>query len=150
MTDYMATPHEQAKQPDAQPFIQEAANGDVAVYNAMWSFWNFAHVFDDLIDGSNWPADKKEQAFKALHDFVVDLLLNPFVQRNALEMRAMFVSALTRCLDGDRLAEHPDERQRVLAPALRCADIDVLMHMAYLHRGWEVMRSYSGKREYDV
>ena len=64
MTDYMDTEHERRKQPDAKRLIEEVANGDVAVYNAMWSFWNFAHVFDDLVDGYDWDEEKKEQIFK--------------------------------------------------------------------------------------
>lgn len=146
----MQTAEEQKKQPDAYKFFELASDGDIAVKNAMTSFWNFAHVFDDLIDEVKWPKEKKEMAFKALHDFVVDLLVNPFVRSNALGLQALFVSALTRCLDGDEIAKSAVDAERALAPAVRCGDIDVIMHMAYLHRGWDVMRGFSQMRKYDI
>jgi hypothetical protein len=54
MSDYMSTPEETAKQPDALAIVQQiaAAAGperQAAAFNAIWSFWNFAHVFDDLM-----------------------------------------------------------------------------------------------------
>ena len=149
MTDYMATDHEMQKQPDALEFMRQAANGDAFVFDAMWSFWNFAHVWDDLIDGSSWDMEKKEQAFKALHDFVIGLLVNPFVLRYASEVRAMLTSAMSRCLEGDRMAASDNPREKELSSAVRCADIDVLMHYAYLHCGWTTMREFSKKRRYD-
>jgi len=149
MTDYMATEHEMKKQPDALETFQRIANGDAAVFNALWSFWNMAHVFDDLLDGSGWPEEKKEQAMKALHDFVVDLLLNPFIRQNAAELRGLFVMAMTRALDGDRFEKSRDAFRKSLAPAVRCGDIDVIMGIAYLARGWGGLRQFSNLRDYD-
>ena len=75
--DYMATPEELAKQPTAQRLIELAAGGDNAVYAFAWAFWNFAHAWDDLIDESGWTVERKARAWKALHDFTTDLLVNP-------------------------------------------------------------------------
>jgi hypothetical protein len=147
MIDYMASEKETKKQPDALRFMREAAGDNDMVFDAMWSFWNFAHVFDDLIDGER---PDKEQAFKALHDFVRAVMLNPFVQANAGSIFALFVSAMTRCIDGDKMAESGDLTEAQLAPAVRCGDIDVIMHMLYLHKGWSTLRSYSEMRKYDV
>lgn len=149
MIDYMLRPEEQKKQPDALKEIQAIANGDQAVFNCLWSFWNFAHVFDDLIDGSDWPEDRKEQAWKALHDWTVDLLLNPFVRDNARELRALFVSAIARAIDGDAMAASQDPERRALAPAVRCGDVDVILHIAYLAGGWEALRKFGPRRDYD-
>ena len=67
MSDYMSQPHEQAKQPDALATCQMIAKAagplqEAAVFNALWSFWNFSHVFDDLMDGSQWADEKKALA----------------------------------------------------------------------------------------
>jgi len=148
--DYMETPEELKKQPDVIKLINIVGGNDAAIKNAMWSFWNFAHAFDDLIDEVQWPVERKERAFKALHDFVQDLLVNPFVVANNKSMLAMFTMALTRCLDGDKMALSADPKERALAPAVRCGDIDVLMHMIYLARGWPGLREWSGMRKYDV
>ena len=150
MMDYMDRHAEQMKHPTVVPFIDAVGGQDQAVKNAMWSFWCFAHAWDDLIDGSDWDSARKEQAFKALHDFVQDLLLNPFVVANARSMQAMLTMALTRCLDGDRMEASEDASERALAPAVRCADVDVLMHMVYLAKGWSGLREWSKLRKYDV
>lgn len=144
MTDYMQTPEETAKQPDAYKVFEEIADGDVRVYNFLVSFWNFEHVFDDLLDNSTMPVEKKEMAMKALHDFVVDLLLNPFVRQHASELRALMVSAITRNMDGDSI------KQKELSPAVRCGDVDLIVHVAYLAGGWAKMREISKRREYDT
>jgi hypothetical protein len=145
----MDTPQEQAKQPTAKPLFEKIANGNRDVYCALWSFWNFAHAWDDLLDGSNWPAPQKERAMKALHDFIVNLLLNPFCRDNAGDLRAVFVSAMARSMDGDAMAESNDPKRRALAPAVRCGDVDVILHMAYLAGGWELLREIGPLRDYD-
>jgi hypothetical protein len=149
MNDYMATEHEMKKQPDALPFFREVAGDDQQVFDALWSFWNFAHVFDDLIDEIKWPDEKKELAFKALHDFTRCMMLNPFVQCNVASIFAMMTSAITRCLDGDKMAKSESLFEAQLAPAVRCGDIDVIMHIVYLCKGWEGLREYSAMRQYD-
>lgn len=146
MLDYMDTPEEVTKNPQAKREFALIANGDPAVFNLLWSFWSFEHVWDDLIDSQkDLSEEKKEQMFKALHDFVTDLLVNPFVMQHRLELRALFVSAMTRCLDGDRM----EREQNILAPAVRCGDVDVVAHIAYLHRGWEFLRQIGRIRTYD-
>ena len=150
MSDYMDQPHEQQKHPDVMRFIEEVSQGDQAIANAMWSFWCFAHVFDDLVDESKMEGHKKELAFKALHDFVQDLLLNPFVLRHASSLLGMFTMAMTRCLDGDEMEKSLVAEERALAPAVRCGDVDVLMHFAYLARGWMGLRKFSPMRKYDI
>ena len=144
MTDYMATDLEMKKQPEAFDYISKASAGNPLVFGAMWSFWNFAHAWDDLIDGSDWKQERKEQAWKALHDFTTSLMVNPFVRDNSTSIHGMMVSAITRAIDGDtKFKDSP------LGPAVRCGDIDVLLHLVYLYRGYEGLREYSAMREYD-
>jgi len=149
MTDYMDNDHEQRKHPTARPAFTEIAGDRPEVFHLLWSFWNFAHVFDDLLDENNWPAERKEQAMKALHDFVVTLLLNPFVRDNAHELRAVFVQAIARSLDGDEMAGSEDAAIRALAPAVRCGDVDVIVQIAYLAGGYKALRKWSKLRAYD-
>lgn len=148
--DYMETSQESKKHAGVVEFIQEVAGERQDVANAMWSFWNFAHAFDDLVDGVVLTLERKEATFKALHDFVQDLLLNPFVRQNAQGLLAMFTMALTRCLDGDEMEKSQDAAVKAVAPAVRCGDVDVLMHMVYLAGGWPLLRKFSPMRMYDV
>lgn len=150
MIDYMQRPEELAKHPATVGAFEQMAAGNGQVFNALWSFWNFSQCFDDLIDGSNWDAERKEQAMKALHDFVSDLMLNPFVTQNARSIHCAFVQAMTRCLDGDSMEGSSIAGVRAIAPAVRCGDVDVIMHMAYLHNGWTGLRRFSPLREYDI
>lgn len=170
--------------------INVLAGEDDAVFNAMWSFYNFAHAFDDLLDESgwdaehieaamttlhdavthvlmregpggnvraliqvlarNWPESRRVAAQKAADDFFQDLNSNPFIRRHRQEFRCIFVQAMARCLDGEAMA-HSDIPERVaLAPAVRCGDVDALLHMVYLARGWAALRECGKFREYDL
>lgn len=151
--DYMSQPDEIAKQPDALATCQMIAKSggpaqEAAIFNALWSFWNFSHVFDDLIDNSNWTDEKKALAWRALQEFTSDLLLNPFYRAHGAEIRALFTSAIFRQMAGDALAKGSLEQAKQ-APVVRCADIDVLVHFAYLVGGWELAQKISNAREYD-
>lgn len=175
--------------------IHWLAGGDDDLFGVMWSFANFSHAFDDLIDGSNWEPDLIEGAMARLHDMVVaplrhqstspatvnflqtwhalidancwqlddcrlankamsdffmDLSRNPFARKFNRELETVFVQCMCRCLDGDAMAASPDAAVRVLAPAVRCGDVDALMHMVYLARGWVGLRAVSGWRQYDA
>ena len=147
MKDYMESEVETKKQPDALPWLRQIANGDQAVFGLVWSLWNMAHVWDDLIDESNWSLEKKEQAYKALEMFTSNLLLNPFVHAHNAELRALLTSAIARQIGGDHIATVPAQRQH--APATRCADIDIFVHIAGLHLGWDKMIEFSKQREID-
>jgi len=143
--DYMKRPEEVKKQPEAYKLFEKIAQGNVPVYHFLVSFWNFEHVFDDLIDNSDMNDEKKEQCWKALHDFLCTLLLNPFVRQYANEIKAMFSSAIVRQIGGDHIAR--DEKRKQHAPATRCADIDIVNHIAMLHLGWDVAVELSKLRD---
>lgn len=146
MTDYMTRKSELEKHPKAMHVFQQIANGDVAVFKLLKSFWNFEHVIDDLLDKGK-PEDQETKAlmFKALAEFVDTLLTNPFVKTYADDLRAMLVSVIMRGLAGDRFKE----KQSPLAAAISCGDIDFIMHIAYLHRGWDFQQTIEWARVYD-
>lgn len=153
--DYMSRPEEMAKQPDALACIQAIAKAagperETQFFNAAWSFWNFGHAWDDLVDESKWDDSRKELAWRALLEFVADLLTNPVYRDHAHGWSAMFASAVARNLDGDEMARSVNRDRAALAPAVRCADVDILVHFAYLAGGWEMMRSIGRRRDYDT
>ena len=164
--DYMSRAEEQAKQPAALALCQRiaAAYPEEAmrpfVFSAAWSFWNFAHAWDDLMDEGNTqgPKDpktqeKRELAWKALYTFVDDLLLNPFLRANAHQVRSLLCNAIGKGLeaeDGSRRTEGGPEFQQGVTAVLRCADVDVLRGFAELAGGWELMRELGPLWDYDV
>lgn len=149
MTDYMGTAAELEKHDKIEEVLTEASGGNSQVAAAIWSYWNFAHVFDDLLDGSTFDAEKKEQAMKALHDFVTDLMLNPFVTQNARSLHGMFVQSMTRNMDGDAMLKSENPEIRTMSSPVRCGDVDVIFHMAYLAGGWQRLREMAKFRSYD-
>lgn len=146
MKDYMERDEEVKKQPDALPSFERVAKDAPLLGLALRNFWNFSHVWDDLIDESGWGAEKKEQAWKALDGFVTDLLMNPLYKQNASEMRAMFTSAIHRQVAGDALELRGEKTE---AAVCRCADIDILVMMAMLTKGWDAASEVSKLRDYD-
>jgi hypothetical protein len=145
--DYMQREEEVRKQPDAYKTFEKVAQGNLPVYMFLVAFWNFEHVFDDLMDNSDWDEERKEQAWKALHDFTCSLLLNPFVKQYASELKALFSSAIARQIGGDHIVR--DEKRKQHAACTRCADIDILVHIAGLHQGWDAMVEFSKQRDID-
>lgn len=196
---YMTRDDELAKQPDALPMFERIAAASVAhapgdVFNALWSFWNFAHALDDLIDetGLNleeketalkvvfdfvgnllanpddvshglpmgilwrelagkaqWPEDRRELADAALDSFTNNLVGNPFYTRHAEAHRAMFDMMIARTLDAEWI-ERTRPVLQALLPAVRCADVDFIVHCARLAGGWTLMREVGRLRDYDV
>lgn len=145
----MQRPDELKKHPQTLEAFSEMSKGNPQVMAILWSFWSFSQCLDDLIDGSGWDLEKKEQAMKTLHDFVTDLMLNPFVLQNAQSIHGAFVSAMTRNMDGDMMKSSTDAYRDGIATAVRCGDIDVIMHLAYLASGWAGLREVSKWRDYD-
>lgn len=150
--DYMSRPEEQAKQPQALALCQRIAAAWPTesergfVFNAAWAFWNFEHVWDDFIDGDMKP-ENHELAWKALYNFVDELLLNPFIRSHSHQMRSLMINAIGKAMDGDDMVKRGSQAE--LAPAVRCADIDVFRGFAELVGGWELMRELGKSWEYD-
>ncbi len=153
--DYMSTPEEQAKQPSAEALCRKISNAwpepadRFYIFNALWSFWCFEHAWDDLMDGKPMTPEGKELAAKALYCFLDDLLLNPFIRARAHQVRSLMVNALVKSLEGDALARSGDPAKVAVAPAVRCADIDVFRGFAELVGGWELVRELAPLWDYD-
>jgi hypothetical protein len=153
MTDYLAS--EKEKHPDYRKIFGAIATSNKdpmqqrLVFDALNSFFNFAHAFDDLVDGSNLPMEKKQLAWQALQQFTQSLLLNPFVTSNAAGIEAILTSGIARQVDADEMEKRGVDAKTLRA--VRCADIDVIVHMARLAGGWDAMRN-AGKlaRYYDT
>lgn len=193
----------QPEQPRGSIALFEAmAQGNKELFGALWTFWNFEHALDDLLDESPLPVAGKESVLAALADsvtealrerhlseltemvrkfplddfqqvweklvdhsgwseerklranqakllFFVELISNPFIRRHAGELRSLLISAIFRCLDGDAMAASSDPVRRGLAPAVRCGDVDVIIYLIYLARGFGAARVWGELREYD-
>lgn len=139
---------EQNKNPLAKNLMLMVANGDAAAFQWMWDFWCFTHAIDDLVD-KDVPSDCARFA-ESLAKFVTALSINPFYLRNAFNLHPLIISACNRWVDGDRLKSSQNERDRIYSEVVRCGDIDIYLHIAYLIGGWEHMRMCSEKaRLYD-
>jgi hypothetical protein len=97
-----------------------------------------------------WPEDQKELAHAALVEFASNLGWNPFYQKYAQQHLAMFQMCVFRAIAGDEMAASLDDTKRTLAPSVRCADIDFVVHVAYLAGGWTLARKITSRRDYDL
>lgn len=110
----------------------------------------FLQVCAHLERRTGWNAERKSLASGAVLQFFVMLESNAFVQSNAVQIKAMMVQTMLRCLSGDLLAASADTRKRALAPVVRCGDVDLFMHMIYLARGFAAASAWCGKLGYDT
>lgn len=69
------------------------AAGDADLFDALWSFWNFAHAFDDLIDESGARPEQAEIIMTGLHDAVVYALLREGAGYNLTGLLKNFAAA---------------------------------------------------------
>jgi hypothetical protein len=99
---------------------------------------------------THWSTARKNLAAAAIQRFFVMLESNPFIRTNAAQIKAMMVQTMLRCLTGDLMARSEDPRKRALAPAVRCGDVDLFMHMIYLARGFAAASVWCGKLGYDT
>jgi hypothetical protein len=145
--DYCDTPDELEKNPLAKKYFLAAANGDKHAYDFLWRFWCFAHCYDDLLDG-----DKKVGMDIGVREFVnffTMISFNPFYQKHKEQLYALIIQVCTRWLDGDEWEQSDDKIRRIVSHVVRCGDIDLYMHVAYLTGGWDRMRSLKEMRAYD-
>lgn len=201
---YMGRPHELSKHPDANRTFEEIAKAapDRAyqrhVFDALWSFWNFEHALDDVLDAGHLDAALREDLLRRCYEFINEALMsepkesrgdaaiwfdagyseaiatagfaerqqelatlafmefagnlaaNPFYRRHARQHLAMFQSMIFRALAGDEMASSLDRRVQALAPAVRCGDVDFIVHVARLVGGWALARKISSERDYDL
>ena len=147
MLDYCDTEDELQKNPHAKQWMVLAANGDVAAYDFLWRFWCFAHCYDDLLDKGK-PVDP-EMGVREFMNFFKMISFNPFFIKHKEQLFALITQVCTRWLDGDEWEQSDDQIKRIVSHVVRCGDIDLYMHVAYLTGGWDHMRSLKGLRVYD-
>lgn len=147
MLDYCDTPDERAKNPDAKLDLIRIANGDADALEFLWRFWCFEHCFDDLIDKDK-PVDP-EAAVRTLVQFIATLSFNAFYEEHKESLFPMIVMMANRSLDGDEWARSEDPAKRSAASVVRCGDVDLFLHVAFLTGGWDHMRSVKDARSYD-
>ena len=109
----------------------------------------FIARYQELIESSEWEPERKRLAERAAQDFIGDLLVNPFIRQHAGQFLAMYHMMIARMLDGDEMASAEDGARRRLAPAVRCGDVDFIVHVAKLAGGWDAMRAIGRQRDYD-
>jgi hypothetical protein len=145
--DYCDTPDELAKNPHAKKWMELAANGDAMAYDFLWRFWCFAHCYDDLLDqGKPVSSDMGVREFM---NFFTMISFNPFYQRHKEQLFALITQVCTRWLDGDEWEKSDDRIKRIVSHVVRCGDIDLYMHVAFLTGGWDHMRNLKELRIYD-
>jgi hypothetical protein len=135
------------KNPDASKWIELAANGDQSAHDFGWSFWCFMHVFDDLIDKD--VEVSKEDAVEEFSKFFSTICYNQFFNRYKDQLFPMIISLCNRCVCGDEWENSSDQEKRKLARVVRCGDIDIFFHIAFLTGGWKLMRMLKDMRTYD-
>lgn len=120
--------------------LTEHPNRDQATY--------FMAKFMEAVQQAGFTAEDTQLAVKSVENFAMQLVNNPFFYQHAPAHRAMFDMMIMRCIAGDEMARG-SEKQRRLAPAVRCADIDFMVHVAMLAGGWELARKLTSLRDYD-
>ena len=145
--DFCDSPTELEKNPDAKKWIAAAANGDQAAYDFLWRFWCFSQCYDDLLDKDN--PQPMELCVRELLHFVKMISFNSFYQKHKESLFALMVQGCNRWIDGDAWENSDDPEKRAAAHVVRCGDIEVCNHVAFLTGGWNHMRSLSGLRTYD-
>jgi hypothetical protein len=145
--DYCDKPDEKDKNPDAKRHFKEIANGNDDAFAFCWTVWNFTHVIDDLVDRDR-PVSIEDAAKWTVH-LIVTLSVNPFYISNTISLLPHIVSMFNRWVDGDQWAKSDDKDKQSVSRVLRCGDIDMYLHVAYLIGGWDHMRAMSDARTYD-
>lgn len=147
MLDYCDAPDEKAKNPEAKRDMLRIANGDRDAFSFLWRLWCFEHCFDDLIDRDK-PVDA-EAAVRTLIQFINELSFNSFYEEHKESLFPLIVMMANRSLDGDEWAKSDNPEKRAASNVVRCGDVDLFLHVAYLTGGWDHMRSVKDARSYD-
>jgi hypothetical protein len=128
-----------------------AALHDVVIaVNDMDLMRNFLAAWRFLEVRTRWSKQRRILAATARNQFFGMLHLNPFARAHAQQLRAMLVQTMLRCISGDVMAKSGDARKIALAPAVRCGDVDLFMHIIYLARGFGAASVWCGKLGYDL
>lgn len=145
--DYVESPEELAERPHSRAWLEAAANGDAAAFDFLWRIWNWLQAFDDLLD-----LDKPLRAAAAVREWALLMQMlasNPFWLHHRAQLLPLIIQLCARNIDGDAMAEgEADPVTRGQAEVVRCGDVDLVAHVAFITGGWDHMRSLD-LRNYD-
>jgi hypothetical protein len=144
---YCETADELKKNPEAKYWIRKVCNGNQDAFDMLWGWWNFFHMFDDLVDQDKTAS--KEIILKEFAFFITNLSFNKFYEDNKVSLCTLLLQLINRWLDGDEWEKSEDKWKRGVSDVLRCGDMEVYFHVAYLTGGWDYMRSLKELRTYD-
>jgi len=138
MIDYAEKPAEIAENPNAKRTIDMivCGNRDAGVF--LWRFWCFMHAFDDLVD-----RDKPVSADEAIRELVLflqEVSFNPFYNLHKQSLFGFIAMVANRAIAGE-LWKHGTPEQQAASAAVRCGDLDLYSHIAFLCGGWDHMRN---------
>lgn len=144
---YCETPDEIKKNPETKFWIRKVCNGNVDAEELLWSWWNFFHMFDDLIDKDKTAP--KEMLMRECMLFVSVLSYNEFYHQHKDSLFGFLIQVFNRWLDGDDWEEHGNDWQKSVSDVVRCGDMELYFHIAFLTGGWDHMRAVKNLRTYD-
>lgn len=145
--DYCDAPSEVAENPQAKELIARVANGNKDAQSFLWDCWNFFQCIDDMVDRDK-PV-RQEAAARCLVKFISTITFNPFYINNCVSLHTMVVQAFNRWIDGDEWSASDDPVKATMGRVVRCGDVDLVLHVAYLTGGWDHMRAMRDARSYD-
>lgn len=133
---------------DKSSIFIELAHGNKEAFEFMWVFWKFTHTYDDLVDRDR-PVGN-QLAAQRLGEFITEISFNTFYQTHKLQLHGLIIQALTRWIDGDTWEKSESPLHRAWSSPVRCGDVDMFMHIAYLCGGWSHLRAMAKHRRYDM
>lgn len=147
MTDYCAAPDEVVKNPAARGHMLAIAKGNQDAFRFMWVFWNFTHLYDDLVDNDK-PVTVEQAAKWAIH-LLEEFSFNKFYRDNMLALFPHVVGVFNRWCDGEEWEKSGTPAQVAAATVVKCGDVDLYLNVAYIVGGWDHLRSMKDARGYD-
>lgn len=142
MTDYADKPSEVAQNPYAKDLVAQITCGNTDARVFLWRFWSFMHAFDDLID-----RDKPITADEAIRELVLflqEISFNPFYNAHKSSLFGFIAMVANRAIVGEQWKFGNDE-QKMASASVRCGDLDLYSHVAFLCGGWDHMRNIDPK-----
>lgn len=139
--NYCDTEDEVKKNPQAKAWIDAICLGNESARELAWRIWNFNHMFDDLLDGDKKAPD--DLVLGELVKFIDTISFNQFWLIHKASIFPLMVSLANRTLDAK-------DFDGDIARCLRCGDLEIFAHIAYLVGGWEHMRAMKDLRTYDL
>jgi hypothetical protein len=98
-------------------------------------------MLDDAVDGE--LAGNGERAGVTAMNFVMNLLVNPFVEKYKGSLIPIMVQGINTWQDANIAAKHEDIRIRFASDILKSVHSDIVFQVAYHVGGWDHMREVS-------